>query len=165
MQNLIFAFNTVTPLFILILIGIVLNKFKFLNEDYFKASNKLVFRIALPASIFSSLYKVDFNKIFDIGLIGFGIMGTLATFLAVTAGALLFIKDRHKIGAFVQGSFRSNYVMLGIPYVKNLLDSSDTVALAKSSLIVAFVVPLYNILAVIILAAFSNSGKVSPHMY
>jgi malonate transporter and related proteins len=153
LTNLFFSFNAVIPVFIIIGGGFFLKQKKILNDDFSIASNKLVFTIALPAMIFESVYQVNFKSLFDLNLIVFCVSGTLVQFALITAGAFGLLAARKSIGAFVQGGFRSNFVILGIPLIKNLSATLGADAVAKSSIIVSIIIPLYNVLAVIILTA------------
>jgi predicted permease len=155
LTNLFFSFNAVIPVFIIIGGGFFLKQKKILNDHFSDASNKLVFTFALPAMIFESVYQVNFKSIFDLNLIVFSVSGTLIQFSLITAGAFGLLAARKSIGAFVQGGFRSNFIILGIPLIKNLSATIGTDAAAKSSIIVSIIIPLYNILAVIILTATS----------
>ena len=51
-------------------------------------------------------------------------------------------------GVFVQGSFRSNFAIIGLALIVNLIGEKN---LGRASLLLAFIMPLYNILAVIVL--------------
>ncbi len=161
LTNLFFSFNAVIPVFIIIGGGFYLKKRKFLNDDFSAASNRLVFTIALPAMIFESVYQVNFKSIFDLNLILFSVSGTLIQFVLITIGAFGLLAARKSIGAFVQGGFRSNFIILGIPLIKNLSATLGTDAAAKSSIIVSIIIPLYNVLAVIILTATSLEKSLS----
>ena len=152
LANLFFSFNAVIPVFIIIGGGFFLKRKKVLNSAFSKASNKLVFTIALPAMIFESLYQVNFKSIFDLNLIIFIVSGTLVQFALITTGAFYLLAARRSLGAFVQGGFRSNFVILGIPLINNLSSTLGADAVAKSSIIISIIIPLYNVLAVIILS-------------
>lgn len=155
LTNLFFSFNAVIPVFIIIGCGFFLKKKNILNDDFSTSSNKLVFTIALPAMIFESVYQVDFKSIFDLKLILFSVSGTLVQFALITAGGFALMAAKKSIGSFVQGGFRSNFVILGIPLIQNLSATLGNDAVAKGSIMVSIIIPLYNVLAVIILTATS----------
>ncbi|HWP50925.1 MAG TPA: AEC family transporter, partial [Clostridia bacterium] len=64
------------------------------------------------------------------------------------------IKSRGRIGVMVQASFRSNAVMLGIPFAISL---SGEAAAGTMGVLVACTVPLYNVLAVIIFSIYTDT--------
>jgi predicted permease len=105
--------------------------------------------------IFESVYQVDFKSIFDLKLILFSVSGTLVQFALITAGGFALMAAKKSIGSFVQGGFRSNFVILGIPLIQNLSATLGNDAVAKGSIMVSIIIPLYNVLAVIILTATS----------
>jgi hypothetical protein len=74
--------------------------------------------------------------------------------LIYTASKFL-IKEKGKVGAFVHGTFRGNFIYVGFSLLENV---TGTVG-AKASLIVAFVVPLYNVLAVLILILTNPNNR------
>lgn len=96
--------------------------------------------------IFESIYSADFKSIFDPKLIGFSVIGTVILFLVVAAGSYFLLSDRKAIGSFVQGSFRSNFIIIGIPLIKNLSETLGANAVSKGAIIISFILPLYNIL-------------------
>ncbi|MDP2365799.1 MAG: AEC family transporter, partial [Ignavibacteria bacterium] len=59
--------------------------------------------------------------------------------------------------AFIQGAFRGNYAIVGLALISNLFGRN---ALGKATIILAFLLPLYNVLAVIVLTVPKQSGKV-----
>lgn len=62
--------------------------------------------------------------------------------------SILFIKEGKDLSAFVQGAYRGNLVIVGLAIISNLYGNDG---IGKASLILAFMLPLYNVLAVIIL--------------
>ena len=64
-------------------------------------------------------------------------------------------RDNARRGVILQGFFRSNYAILGIPLVDYVCGDSAT---GLASLMVTIVVPLFNILAVICLERFRNKS-------
>ena len=58
--------------------------------------------------------------------------------------------------AFIQGSFRSNFVIVGLALIDNMFGNN---ALGKAAILAAFMIPIYNILAVIALTVPVNKEK------
>ena len=61
MENFLFSFNNVAPIFIIIFLGSFLKKKGIINDGFANAASKLVFTTALPALIFSSISKTSYN--------------------------------------------------------------------------------------------------------
>ncbi len=157
MESLQLSFNSVLPIFILMAFGYLLRLFKVAEKSHFDAANKLVFRIFLPVMLFYNIYKTESLKIFDLKLISFTIIGILSIYILGYFVVLGVTRDNSKRGVMLQGFFRSNYAILGIPLV-NYICGENTIGLA--SLMVAIVVPTFNVLAVICLEGF-RKGRVN----
>lgn len=147
MDHLIFSLQITLPIFLTIVIGYVLKQIKMLNESFVKTLNTFNFKVTLPALLFLDLYNADFYSVWDTGYVLFCFIVTLICFLVILAGALLFIKDKSIIGEFVQGSYRGSAAVLGLAFIQNIYGKA-TIA----PLMIIGSVPLYNILAVLILS-------------
>ena len=148
MHQFLFIFETVAPVFLIPVLGIFLKKWKIINDQFVKDASCLVFTVALPALIFIKLAATDFSQTFDGKQVLYVMSTTTLGFGAVWSIASIWIKKGRDIGPFVQGAYRSNYAIVGFAVILNIF--GDT-ALAKASVLLAFVMPLYNFLAVIVL--------------
>lgn len=150
MESLIVSINAVLPVFFMLALGYFLRIVKLVDDNLIMQANKLVFRVFLPVMLFNNIYKSDLKSIFNPKLIIFGISSVIIIFLI----SLLFVttirKDNKRRGAMIQALFRSNYVILGFPIVNALFSSSSAIP----SVLAAFVVPVFNLLAVITLETF-----------
>lgn len=156
-ENIVFTANIVAPVFLIIAVGYFARKRKIINEVFVDITSKFVFQVSLPVFIFLEIFELDLNQVFDINQIIFITLGTFITYILIWIAAIPFIKNPADKGAFVQGAFRGNYAIVGLALIKNLL---GTDALGKASLILAFLLPVYNILAVIVLVVPKHQGKI-----
>jgi malonate transporter len=147
-DNLIFTANIVAPVFLIIALGFLLRKLKVINDSFVTVTSKFVFNVCLPALIFMELYDINFGAVIDPGQIIYVYIGTLITFSLIWTISILFIKEGRDLSVFVQGAYRSNFAIVGLAIISNLFGSAG---LGKASLLLAFILPLYNILAVVIL--------------
>ncbi len=148
LENIIFTTNIVAPVFLIILLGYFLKRIGVINENFVEITSKFVFNVSLPAFIFMKISTLDLSAAFDIGQIIFIYAGTLLVYFIVWIIASLFIKDGRDLSVFVQGAYRSNYAIVGLAIIANLFGDEG---LGKATLILAFLLPVYNVLAVIIL--------------
>ena len=156
MESLIFAFNSVSPIIIMVAIGYVLKKIGFMPEDFAKKANKLVFRVFLPAMLFLNIYGIESVRDVEFGYAVYAVCALLIVFgLAIPTVILLTGKKRCR-GALLKAVFRSNYALIGIPLASSLFPGEGA---AVATLLSAFVVPTFNILAVIGLSIFNNNGE------
>lgn len=149
LENFIFSANAVVPIFLLIAFGYFLRKKNYIDENTIDIMNNIVFKFALPAMLFQNIAQSNFRDSFDFWFLTWIVIITLGTFLFSWVFAELFMKDKGAIGAFVQGSFRGNYTILGLSVISSILGDSDT---GKSILVTTFIVPLYNILSILVLS-------------
>ncbi len=155
-ENFLFSLNTVLPLLLLVLLGYVLKRSRLLPDAFYSASEKMVFKIALPCNLFMNVYNADAKTTFSAPLIVFCVIGTLVTFLLPCIIAPLFIKSNPSRGAFIQGVFRTNFAIIGLPIAQRLFPTNGA---AVVSSVMPFVIPLFNVLAVIILTVFAPAEK------
>ncbi len=147
-ENLIFTGNVVAPVFLLVALGYFVKKINVINENFVDVTSKFVFNVSLPALIFINIAEIDLRSAIDLNQIIYIYSATLISFLIIWILTIPFIKEAKNLSVFVQGAYRSNYAIVGLAIISKLFGSS---ALGKASIILAFILPLYNILAVIIL--------------
>lgn len=159
MESLQLSFSSVAPIFLLMLLGYVLKRINIADKKTFDSINKLVFKVFLPTLLFYNIYKTETGQAFDINFIAFTIVAILCVFFVSLLVVLLIAKDNKKRGVMLQGFFRSNFAILGIPLVVYMTGEGSL-----TSLMVAVVVPLFNVLAVVSFEIFRggniNIGKV-----
>lgn len=156
MENLLFSLNAVLPLLLLITAGYVIVRLGLVSAPFLGEANRFVFRVALPFMLCRNIYQTDFSDAFDPALVGFALA---AIFLIALLSALivpLFVKSRPTIGAIVQALYRSNYILFGLPLATNLFGKSGA---ASTSMLIAFTIPTYTLLAVIILTYYAEDYR------
>lgn len=162
MNTLIFSFNAVAPIILIILLGYFLQKIKLVPDNFFVYANKIVFNVALPFYLFYSVYNIE--NISDINFKLVATVDILIIIVAILAGIffMLYTKDYGKRAVLIQCAFRSNYAIIGIPLAKTI---GGEATLATAAVISAIGIPTFNVLAVIVLSVFSydnSNKKISP---
>ena len=154
MENFLISFNVVFPIFLLMALGFFLKQIKLLSEPTVKQMNQFVFKAVLPASIFKNVYDSSIKEVFDGRLLAFSLITTLCVILLALLTVPLLEKERKKRGVLVQGMFRSNFVIFGLAVTAALCGG---VVSGAASLLVAVMLPIYNLAAVIILETYGKS--------
>ncbi len=155
MENIMFAANVVAPLLILMSLGYFAKQKGLLSKATVSQCNAIVFKIFLPVLLFNNLRGSTLSALNEISLFVFVLICVIALFFVVTFVIMLVEKDNAKRGVMIQGIVRSNYALFGIPVIMLLFPESD---LALASLLVAVVIPLFNIGAVIVLTCFGSKS-------
>ncbi|MCR4589152.1 MAG: AEC family transporter [Lachnospiraceae bacterium] len=157
MENLMIATTAVIPFIVYILLGMAAKHSGAVKESFLKELNGVVFKIFFPFIMFNNLYAVDFGRLSNGFYVGFAFVATLIVILTVFFAVPLFVKENSRRGVVMQAIFRSNSVLFAIPLTESVFGTEGAV---MASILVAFIVPLYNISSVAILEYF-RGGKVS----
>jgi len=155
MANLILAFNVVLPLFLCIVLGYFLRAIGMIKEITQKDLNRLCFKVFLPIYLFNSIYTTDLAVAFDGRLVIFAVCGVVGLFLLLMLLIPRIEKENPRRGVMVQAIFRSNFVLYGLPVATSICGEAH---IGPTSLLISFVVPIYNVLAVVCLEWF-RGGK------
>ena len=158
LDDLAFAFNSVSPIILTVAIGYILKRIGMMNPDFAKAANKLVFRVFLPVMLFMNVYGINDLGSYDFGYAVYAAVAVLILFLVGIPTVILITKPAERRGALIQGVFRSNYALIGIPLATSLFGEEGA---AVATLLSAIMVPVFNILAVVGLSVFGGDGKAS----
>lgn len=150
-SNFIVAVSAVVPLFVLMFIGVCIKKYRWLEEEELAHMNRMVFRVFFFCMMFYNIYTTEIASVFRPRLMLFGAAGVLVTFALSLLLVPRFVPDDKKRGAMIQAIFRSNFVLIGVPLVDNIFGSG---ALAVPTMMIAVIVPIYNVLAVFTLETF-----------
>ena len=163
-ENFIFSANAVFPIFIVIAFGTFLRSRGFLSPKAIGEMNRLVFSFALPLLLFRNIYQANFADLLDLRFILWILASILILFALIWIFAEIYLrKQKDLVGAFVQASLRSNYAIVGLPIVANMMGDGDTGMAALAS---AFIVTSYNILSVIVLTAKDpKSGNINAALF
>lgn len=158
MSDILFSANIVLPLFFLVAIGYILNNLKLWDASFLSQANRFCFRALLPTMIFYNIYQSDFSSAFDPQLLLFAILGTLIVFFLCFLLVPLFIKQDCRRGVVIQALFRSNLVLLGVPLCQAIYGSEGA---GLAAVVCAFIIPLFNVLAIICLAVYDKENATS----
>lgn len=158
MQDLLFAVNATASIVILVAIGYLLKKLGMLGEGVAKALNKLVFRLFLPAMLFLNVYKIESLADVEFTFVWYAVGATVLLFAVAIVAVIFFTKDNSKRGPLLQATFRANYALVGIPLASSLFGEEGAIA---ATVLSAFLIPVFNALAVIALSVFSSDRRPS----
>ena len=153
MNIFLFAFNAIAPIILLILLGYILKKINFLDEGWFKKGNKFVFRVCLPVLLFMNVYNIKSLEEINWTIVFYAeIIIFLIFFLGLLLVKLTIPEDKQK-GVLLQCVFRSNFAIIGIPLAESL---GGAEAMGIASILSAFSIPTFNMLAVIALTMYNK---------
>ena len=148
--------QAVLPGFLVIAIGAAARRFHFIGEPFIGTANQLVYYLLLPALLFYKIGTSDFREAFSAPLVIGGYAATVATFLLATLLSRNMGITPGERGSFVQGAVRANLAYVGLPVV---FSAVGDIGLRKAGILLGFMVPLINSLAVVALVTSHGNGK------
>lgn len=160
MENFLLAFEVVFPLFLLMALGYGVRKTLGLDGGWVETTNKLLFRVLLPLMLFRNMYESDLTSALQmqsIGVLLYGVLGMGLMFLILFFTVPRFEPSNPRRAALIQGTYRSNTAIFGLPVAIALYGQDVAIVV----LMLAFIVPMLNILSVICLEYF-RGGKPRP---
>ena len=161
MSNFEVCFGAVFPLLAIMAVGFTARKIGLLNNKDVEKMNSVVFKVFMPVLLFKQIYTSDLSSAVRPRLLLYGAVGVLTAFALGMLVARLLIKDRSQRSVVIQGFYRSNFVIIGIPIASSLLKGQD---LGAVSIMLAVIVPLYNALGVIVLESYSDKHETPLHI-
>lgn len=148
MEHFLLSLNTILPLFLIMITGYLSRHFGIISRELIAPFNRIAFRIFIPCLLFYNVYTSRLDGLIRPQLLLFGVGGVLMVLLVVLTIVCRVEKDCSKRGVLVQAIFRSNYVIMGLALAKSLSNSPE---IGMVAIMIAVIIPLYNVLSVIIL--------------
>lgn len=145
------AANAVLPIILIILLGYLLKRARFLTADFLKIGNWLVFHVCLPAMLFVNVYNIEGFAAIDWQIVLYSICAIVLLFGLGLVMTLATTREPLRRGVLWQCAFRSNYALIGLSLV-SALGGGEAAAIA--AILSAFTIPVFNIFGVIALSVF-----------
>lgn len=154
LDSFIFSLNATLPVFLLILVGMLLRRIGVFTKEYASATDKFVFKIALPVLLFKDISGMSLRDDFDGGFVIFCAVASALMFLVPWGLAALLMKNKKSVGSFSQGCARGSAAVLGVALAENIYGNSG-----MAPLMIFAAVPIFNVLSVLILTFSADSGE------
>ncbi|MBE5808264.1 MAG: AEC family transporter [Clostridiales bacterium] len=155
-ELLLLTVNIVLPLFLMMATGYAFRRAGLVDARLIKGMNKLVFQLFLPLSLMQSLLRVQPDSVASPKVLLYGLFGTIAVAAVSAAVVPRFVSENARRGVIIQGLFRSNYAIFGIPLSEAIFPQGDG---GVAAMMVMATIPIYNILGVIVLETY-RGGRV-----
>lgn len=158
MENLIVSASVVLPLFFMIALGYFVKRIRMVDDPSLQVMNNLTFRVFLPVLLFYNIYKTDVGTALNNTLMAFAAVSVTVSFFVLLLLIPRIEKANPRRGVLIQGIFRSNFIIFGLPVTESLFGPG---AAGTASLLIAVIIPLFNALSVVALELF-RGGKMNP---
>lgn len=150
------AWNAIAPMVALMALGYWLRQRKFLSQAFLDQGNTLIFRLLLPCLLFANVYDIEGFSVIPWDIVAYAVAMALVLFGLGMLIGWCSTDDPRRRGVVAQSVFRSNMALIGLPLAGALGGAEAT---AITSVISAFTIALFNILAVVALTLFLDSGS------
>lgn len=153
LNSFLLSLNAIVSIFVMMGVGYGAKRLLGLDKESIRRFNSLVFHTLLPIMLFNNIYTSNIRGGLDLRCLGLALSVLLALFLLTWFFIKRIEPANDQRGVMIQASFRSNFLLLGMPLIRELCPGAD---LATVSVMLAVVVPCYNVLAVVTLETFSR---------
>ena len=150
-----YIFDSLIPIFSLILIGYFFKKISFPSNDFWSQADKLTYYILMPALLIFELSNAKLNLNDNLEFIGSAFSAiTLTMFFLILINIFVPIKA-YSFTSVVQGGIRFNtYLFLAL--TSSIFGKEG---LILSAILLAFTIPFLNILCITIFAVYMKNKK------
>jgi len=153
------AFNAVAPFLILLGIGFAAVRLKLTDRAFMDKLNALNYKLFFPFLMFNNVYGAAPENMPSLKLILTGVLSVSLLVVLLVLVVPRVVKENPRRGVIIQGIFRSNFIIYGIPLTTYVFGE------AKSSIcgmMIMIMVSLFNVAAVVVLEMFREGGGVRP---
>lgn len=158
LESFLVAFNAVAPFLILLGVGFAAVRLKLADRAFLDKVNAFSFRLFFPFLMFNNVYsaKPENMPSLKLMLTGFLSVSLLVVLLVIVVPK--FVKENPHRGVIIQGIFRSNFIIYGIPLTTYVFGAEKS---SICGMMIMIMVSLFNVAAVIVLEMFREGGKIS----
>ena len=152
-NDLVFSVNTVFPLLLMMLAGLVAKKLGIIGAEGVRQANSAVFHIFLPLLLCLNIMDTELGQALDVRTLLYAMAAVLLSFLLMFPLARRLSPAPESRGVLIQGVARSNYAIFGIPLVLMMYPNANH---SVAALMVVAVVPLFNVMATVALMMYNG---------
>ncbi len=151
------VFNSLFPVFALILSGSLLKRFGLTNDVFLQTSDKLIYFIFFPVLLFWKIGSASIDLFSDSGLYTSAILAILIVYIMSTAFIVIFKVSDFKVGSFSQSCYRFNSY-IGVAIVLSALGEEG---IQHLGILMGLIIPIINVLCVSTMIWFSGEKRLS----
>ncbi len=158
-MNMLFGFKLILPLMLLIIIGNLLYRYKFLSDEGVSTLTRLLYWVVLPALLFRTSFSSGREILVNLNLVCAATAAYFVTALLTwLISAQIFHKgQRGRIASSIMASIRANNLYLGFPVVLMALGEAG---IQQASIYLAATVMSFHIIS-ISGAEFAMRGRIT----
>ena len=153
------AFNAVGPFLILLGIGFLAVRTGLTDREFMVRLNTLNFRLFFPFLMFNNVYGAKPENMPSLKLMITGAGSVILLVILLVIIVPKFVKENPRRGVIIQGIFRSNFIIYGIPLTTSVFGPEKS---SVCGIMILLMVSIFNISGVVVLELFREGGKIRP---
>ena len=161
MEVILISAKAILPLFVFMTIGYCLRRASYLSENSTKELTIIVYKFFLSVMCAETIYKANLREDVELLPVLIVAIGIIVTFLLSWLIVPRFIKDKTQIPVMIQGIYKANYAILGIPIAQSICGADN---LGVIPVIAVILVPLNNLLSTFIFEKYTGKATSVPKM-
>jgi predicted permease len=146
------------PVFAMLLLGLVLKRVEWIDDNFIRVASGLVFNVTMPALLFLGILHADLHTALRPSLLVYFALATVLSFAGAWGWALWRCPYADR-GVYVQGAFRGNNGIIGLALAASLYGAYG---ISMGAVLAGLVILFYNALSAIVLAIYSPVMKSDP---
>ncbi len=158
LESFMVAFNAVAPFLILLGIGFAVVRTGVADRTFINRLNALNFKVFFPFLLFNNVYSAKPDNMPSLKLIITGVASVTLLVVLLMLVVPRIVKENPRRGVIIQGIFRSNFIIYGIPLTTYVFGTEKS---SICGMMIMVMVTLFNVAAVIVLEIFREGGKVT----
>jgi len=158
-ESFMVAFNAVAPFLILLGVGYAAVRLKWTDRAFMDRLNALNYKLLFPFLMFNNVYSAKPENMPSVKLMVTGVVSVTLLVILLVLIVPRFVRENPRRGVVIQGIFRSNFIIYGIPLTTYVFGTEKS---SVCGMMIMIMVSLFNILAVIVLELFREGGKIRP---
>lgn len=143
--------SVVFPLLFYMMIGVAVKKLGWVSDKTLEEMNRIVFRVFMSVMLFLNAYTIDIHSAFSIDNVKILLMciaAMAAVFFAAVIGCRMYVREKTRKAVLIQGIYRSNLALFGLPVSTAICGEGNQ---GTISILIAIIVPIFNVIAAILL--------------
>ena len=158
-ESFLVAFNAVAPFLFLLGIGFGAVRLKMTDRAFMDRLNALNYKLFFPFLMFNNVYSAKPENMPSVKLMVTGALSVTLLVVLLVIVVPKIVKENPRRGVVIQGIFRSNFIIYGIPLTVYVFGQEKS---SVCGMMIMIMVSLFNVAAVIVLEMFREGGKVQP---
>ena len=158
-ESFLVAFNAVAPFLILLGVGFGAVRLKLTDRPFMDRLNAFNYKLFFPFLMFNNVYSAKPENMPSVKLMLTGVLSVSLLVILLVIAVPRIVKENPRRGVIIQGIFRSNFIIYGIPLTTYVFGEEKS---SVCGMMIMIMVSLFNVAAVIVLEMFREGGKIRP---